>query len=137
MDTKITIEDFVCTTKELISEDGYGTYGQPNNRVRWGMADYPEVSKNHPYASISAALNEVCTVLSFDFEKKDWHYEEIDSTFTASFYVDESNTQITEEEYKFWKCGEKRIWVCTVVVKIMVTEKRMVRPRELRRLGFI
>lgn len=134
---KITIDDFTCSTKELIDEKE-GKYGCPNNCPRWGMPNYGHnlISSDDCFSTIALALMKVCEVLSFDYVRKDWHFGMKDKEFHAEFYVDENNNQITEDEYTMWKRGEKRIWVCEVSVKVMVTEKRELTQFDLSKLGY-
>ena len=137
MKPKITIDDFTCSTKELIDEKE-GRYGLPNICPRWGMSNYSKglISADDCFSSIALALMKVCEVLSFDYVRKDWHFGMKDKAFHAEFYVDESNNQITEDEYAMWKRGEKRIWICEVSAKVMVTEKRELTQFDLSRLGY-
>ena len=122
---KISIETFVCTTKELIDEKEK-RYGGPNNCPMWDMSHYDRevISERDFHPTIALALKAVCRILCFDYAKKDWHFGMKDKCFHAQFYVDEMNNQIDEDEYAMWKRGEKRIWVCEVSVKVVVTEKR-------------
>lgn len=137
MKPKITIDDFTCSTKELIDEKE-GKYGLPNNRPRWGMSNYSQglISTDDWFSSIALALKRVCNLLSFDYVKKDWHFGMKDKEFHAEFYVDENNNQIDEDEYAMWKRGEKRIWVCEVSVRVLVTETRKLTQFDLTRLGY-
>jgi hypothetical protein len=137
MKPKITVDDFVCSTKELLDEKEK-RYGSPNNCPLWDMSHYSQgvIDKDDSYPTIALALKRVCDVLSFDYVKKDWHFSMNDKCFHAMFYVDENNNQITEDEYRMWKRGEKRIWVCEVSIKVMVTEKRKLSQFDLTRLGY-
>lgn len=137
MKPKITVEDFVCTTKELLDEKEK-RYGTPNNRARWDMSEYSQgiIDKDDWFATISVAIKFVCDILCFSYDRKDWHFGMKDKCFHAMFYVDENNNQISEDEYEMWKRGEKRIWVCEVSIKVMVTEKRELSQFDLTRLGY-
>ena len=137
MKPKISIETFVCRTKELIDEKSK-SYGSPNNCPIWDMSQYSNdvIDKDNYYPTIALALKMVCDVLSFDYVKKDWHFGMKDKEFHAEFYVDENNNQIEEDEYAMWKRGEKRIWVCEVSVKVLVTETRELTQFDLTRLGY-
>jgi hypothetical protein len=132
---KITIDDFVCTTKELLPN---GEKGLPNNNPCWDMSHYSQsmISKEDWYKNVSAALHAVCNVLSFDYDRNDWRFKDYDKSFHASFYVDENNNQITEEEYGMWKRGEKRIWVCDVSVHALLTETREINNGDLPKIGY-
>lgn len=134
---KITIESFVCSTKELIDEKDH-IYGVPNNCPRWDMSRYGQdiIDSDDSYATIALALRRLCNILLFDYVKKDWHFGMKDKEFHAEFYVDENNNQITEDEYAMWKRGEKRIWVCDVSVKILVTEQRELTQFDLTKFGY-
>jgi hypothetical protein len=134
----ITIDDFVCTTEELIEDKPGGKRGGPNNCPLWDMSQYSQgmISKDDTYPTIAMALRNVCNVLNFDYSRKDWHFGKGDRLFHAEFYVDEDNRQIDEEEYIMWKRGEKRIWVCKVSVSMMVTETRKMNHTEIAKLGF-
>lgn len=134
---KITIESFVCSTKELIDEKDH-IYGVPNNCPRWDMSRYGQdiIDSDDSYATIALALRRLCNILSFDYVKKDWHFGMKDKEFHAEFYVDENNNQITEDEYAMWRRGEKRIWVCDVSVKILVTEQRELTQFDLKKFGY-
>ena len=137
MKPKITVDDFVCTTKELLDEKEK-RYGTPNNRARWDMSGYTQsiIDKDDWFSTISVALKFVCDILCFSYDRKDWHFGMKDKCFHAMFYVDENNNQISEDEYEMWKRGEKRIWVCEVSIKVMVTEKRELSQFDLARLGY-
>lgn len=138
MKPKITVDNFVCSTKELLDEKE-NIYGSPNNCPHgFGMSNFSQglIDKDDSYPTIALALKRVCDVLSFDYVKKDWHFGMKDKEFHAEFYVDENNNQIEEDEYAMWKRGEKRIWVCEVSVKVLVTETRELTQFDLARLGY-
>ena len=137
MKPKISIDDFTCTTGELLDEKG-SDYGEPNNRPLWRMSDYDQgmISEDDWFQTISLALRKVCDVLCFDYVKSDWKFGTVDNMFHAKFYVDENNNQITEEEYAMWQKGSKRVWVCLVSVKVVVTETREIRRADLTKFGF-
>ena len=137
MKPKITVDNFVCSTKELLDEKEK-RYGRPNNRARWDMSEYSQgiIDKDDSFPTISIALKVVCDILCFSYDRSDWHFGMKDKEFHAEFYVDENNNQIEEDEYAMWKRGEKRIWVCSVSVKVMVMEKRELTQFDLARLGY-
>lgn len=131
----ITIDDFVCTTAEVLPD---GKRGLPNNNPRWDMSHYSQgmISKEDTHPTVALALAHICNVLGFDYVRADWKYSIPDKTFRGEFFVDENNNQITEDEYDMWRRGEKRIWSCKVVAELLMTETRKINSMDLPKLGY-
>lgn len=131
----ITIDGFDCITEEVLAD---GKRGLPNNNPHWDMTHYEQgmISSEDTHPTVALALAHICHVLGFDYVRADWRYSIPDKTFRGEFFVDESNNQITEEEYEMWKRGEKRIWACKVTAVLLMTETRRINSMDLPKLGY-
>lgn len=108
------------------TEDTYENGEIPNGFGSW-WDDGDCEPKGQFFESIGDALKAVCEANCFDFDQKQWEYDESNGYFFTDVLVDVDNAQASELEIESWKKGEIRLWNC----RIHATIKKQFLPMDL------
>lgn len=99
------------------TEDIYDKGCSLNSSSWWNEKNCPV--KEDFFPTIEDAIKGVCEANCFDFDLKNWDYDEYNGEFYTDILVDVNNSEASPYEIDEWKAGRKRLWSCRLAVTVM------------------